>query len=103
MIHEGFVPFYYGTRVIVASGFNGTSFEAITMQSHAAHILGGDEIKQSSYMVLELKAVDPTAEIDAGDEGIGTWQWVPEQLMHVQNHDYEYNQDVINAYLLKHA
>lgn len=100
---EKFETFYYGTRVTVAGGFNGTTFEAIVMQSHAAHSLGGDEIKQSSYQVLELKAFDPESEIDEGDEGIGTWQWVPEQLMHEQNKDYEYNQDIINAYLLKHA
>ena len=98
-----FQKFYYGTRVVVAAGFNGTSFEAIVMQSHAAHSLGGDEIKQSSYMVLELKAYDPEAELDDGDEGMHTWQWVPEQLMQAQNKDYEYNQDVIDAYLLKHA
>ena len=100
---NSFETFYYGTRVIVASGFNGTTFEAIVMQSHAAHNLGGDEIKQSSYMVLELKAFEPSSEIDQGDEGINTWQWVPEQLMHEQNKDYEYNQDIINAYLSKHS
>lgn len=98
-----FEKFYYGTRVIVAGGFNGTSFEAIVMQSKAAHNLGGDEIAQSMYMVLELKEFDPDSETDEGDVGTNTWQWVPEQLLFEQNRDYEYNQDIISAYLLKHA
>jgi hypothetical protein len=98
-----FKKFYYGTRVVVAAGFNGKAFDAIVMQSHAAHSLGGDEIKQSSYMVLELRSQDQNLELDYGDYGLFTWQWVPEQLMEPVNYDYEYNQDVIDAYLLKHA